>query len=460
MIQKSLLHWHQGLFLQPQHFQLESQFHQSHANRLNCLFISDGWGVNHLHIQEDALIEGRIVITHGELLFPDGSLCCIPENATVCSRRIEADQVVSGQPLKLFLGISEWKYHEANVTEIENNTVSETVSTRFYSSLSPEEIPDLHGDGTPAEVRKLSYVIKVFSEDEISQRSDYHFIPIAILERKGADIRLRYEFIPPLLNVHQWPALSSLLNGINDQVLFRVRQMEKFKRVGKQITEDETVDAATLISVQVLAQCAWEVQNLIEMPVLHPRVLWSGLCSIIARLSCFVSSLSVTGVAGADRWPAYNHSGLEEVFSQLHTQLCTALKEMATGPEFMYAMNEKNSVWQCEPEAEIFDQNHCYWLFFDNCDAGKFQQDLARIIKLSSTEELPDLVARSVSGIPLIPVDKVPFGLPVVDSGIYCRIENESPLWEKVVASKHISLFWPVQEDTQVIFYVTQRQSV
>ena len=53
------VYWHQGLLLQPQHFQLESQFHQQKMSRTTQLLHNDMWGVLSLEIQSNALLDKR-----------------------------------------------------------------------------------------------------------------------------------------------------------------------------------------------------------------------------------------------------------------------------------------------------------------------------------------------------------------------------------------------------------------
>ena len=65
------LFWHQGLFLQPQHFQLSDL----HARSLLAPFLEFGlphfWGVGETEIQKMALENRTFNPLRGEFIFPD-----------------------------------------------------------------------------------------------------------------------------------------------------------------------------------------------------------------------------------------------------------------------------------------------------------------------------------------------------------------------------------------------------
>ena len=84
------LFWHQGLFLEPQHFQHQDQYMKSLLSPLEGLQ-PYFWGVNRLEIREDALNNRSLEITAGEFLFPDGTSLIFPGNAIVPPRSFEKD---------------------------------------------------------------------------------------------------------------------------------------------------------------------------------------------------------------------------------------------------------------------------------------------------------------------------------------------------------------------------------
>ncbi|WP_108650379.1 type VI secretion system baseplate subunit TssK [Dongshaea marina] len=450
------LYWHQGLLLQPQHFQLESQYHQAHVTRITQLLGNDSWGVNSLTIHEDALAEKRLVVSEGELLFPDGSLCSIPESASVSSRQFDHAWVETGQPFTVYLGLRQWQTQGSNVAEVEAGASGAELDSRLITDLDPHTVPDLYGQGAPGQARQMRYLVKIFWESEVEQAGDYQLIPIARLERDGPNIRLCERFVPPLLNVQQWPGLRFLLTDLRDQMVSRARQVERFKQPGERMLEEGQFDVGLMLAIQALNRCAWRVQDLVETPVVHPRLMWSSLCSMVAELSSFVMDLSVAGEPGTDRWPEYDHCRLAQVFDQLQYQLKRALRGIIVGPEYVVRLEKQQGIWSCELEERALSGEFRYWLLFRGCEREKLLGDLGRMVKLASTEGLTALMARAVSGIPLTPQESTPHGLPYVEAGLYCEIDKESPLWQQVCDSRRLGLYWMSPEEGQVTLYITR----
>jgi len=85
------LFWHQGLFLQPQHFQLFDLSMRSLLSPFNNFLQPYFWGVSGLEIQKSALKNRSFTIIKGEFLFPDGTHAVFPGNALMNGRSFEKD---------------------------------------------------------------------------------------------------------------------------------------------------------------------------------------------------------------------------------------------------------------------------------------------------------------------------------------------------------------------------------
>ena len=70
---QSPLFWHQGLFLQPQHFQLQDLSFRSHLIPFQQYMQPHFWGVGAMEIEQGALGSGSFSLLTGQFLFPDGS---------------------------------------------------------------------------------------------------------------------------------------------------------------------------------------------------------------------------------------------------------------------------------------------------------------------------------------------------------------------------------------------------
>ena len=75
------LYWHQGLFIQPQHFQLADRHGASLLAPVYEYGLPCFWGVGEMDIQKAALGTRSFCLNSGTFVFPDGTLAAFPDNA-------------------------------------------------------------------------------------------------------------------------------------------------------------------------------------------------------------------------------------------------------------------------------------------------------------------------------------------------------------------------------------------
>ena len=108
MKQTRAIYWHQGMFLQPQHFQLaERQLMEQHKP-VTQSGLPHFWGVGELALSAAAVANHRIEIQSATLLFPDQSYVEYPGNAVIADRAFDAAQVRSDRPLSVIGQVEPW----------------------------------------------------------------------------------------------------------------------------------------------------------------------------------------------------------------------------------------------------------------------------------------------------------------------------------------------------------------
>jgi len=194
------LFWHQGLFLQPQHFQLKDLHNQSLLTPFNQYLNPHFWGVADIEIQDAALGNHSFDFLKGAFLFPDMTYAEFPGNAVMQARSFEHAWSEDGKSLQVYVGIKKFNDSGENVTVLSSLSNLNDVTTRFVTTTEAEDVADLHHNGPPAQVKKLYYVLKIFFENEKDLIGDYELIPLASLERDSAEIILSNRFFPPCIS--------------------------------------------------------------------------------------------------------------------------------------------------------------------------------------------------------------------------------------------------------------------
>lgn len=456
------LFWHQGLFLQPQHFQSGDIYFQSLLTPFHKFLQPHFWGVGSLEIQKTALGNFSFNLLKGEFLFPDMTYLVFPDNCLVEARSFDDAWLDGGKPFTVFIGLKKWNDSGENVAVLPKLENILEVTTRFATTENPEDIPDLHQNSPPAQIKKLHYVLKIFWETEKDKLGDYILIPIAQLKRSGEEIALSEQFIPPALTISCSSLLTNIVNEIRDQIASQGRQLESYKSErGIHTVEFGTRDMIYLLALRSLNRYIPRFFHLTESQQVHPWTMYALLRELIGELSSFSDQINVVGELedGTCLLPTYNHRNLWRCFSDASALITRLLDEITAGPEYVIQLAYDGAYYACELPPTIFEgRNRFYLVFETEMDSDSVIQSLDTTAKISSRESLPILMARALPGVKLQHIQMPPQELPRRTYSIYFQIDYHNDQWDRVRDNHNIALYWDTApEDLKVELMIVGR---
>lgn len=456
------LFWHQGLFLQPQHFQLLDLSMQSLCLPFHQFLEPHFWGVGGLEIQRAALGNRSLNLLQGAFLFPDGTYAVLPANAVMEARSFDAAWVEGGKPFPVLLGLKKWNPSGENVTVMEKLENLSAVTTRFVTVADPEKALDLHSGGPPGEVKRLYFVLKIFWETEKDQLGDYLLLPLTQLERAGAEIGLSRNYIPPSLTISSSELLLKLIREIRDQVAARSHQLEEYKsQRGIQTAEFGSRDMVYLLALRSLNRYVPVLFHLTEAQPVHPWAVFGTLRQLIGELSSFSERVNVMGeLSDGNRiLPNYDHRNLWGCFSAAQALISQLLDEITAGPEYVIRLLYDGTYYAADLNPALFEgRNRFYLALKTEEDPKTVLQSLTAVVKLCSREHLPILIARALPGIGLEHLAVPPQELPRRARSIYLAVDHHSDQWAFVQKGRNIALYWDsAPEDLEVELMVVGR---
>lgn len=460
-IQKPLF-WHQGLFLQPQHFQLLDLSFQFLFTPFYDFREPHFWGLGEIEIQKAALGRRSLNLLKGNFLFPDGSYTVLPGNALLEARTFEAAWVEGGKPFPVYIGLKKWNGAGENVTVLDKLEHLEEVPTRFVTTTHPEEVNDLHSGGPKGQVKRLYYVLKIFWETERDQLGDYILIPLAHLERVGEEIKISDRYIPPCLTISGSEPLYKIVKEIRDQISARSHQLEEYKsQRGVQTAEFGSRDMVYLLALRSLNRYVPILFHFTETQQVHPWVVYGVLRQMVGELSSFSERVNVMGelADGTQVLPNYDHRNLWECFSSAQSLITQLLDEITAGPEYVIRLIYDGTYFAADLKPAIFEGRNRFYLVLKTEEDPKFVlQSLGTVAKLSARESLPILIARALPGIGLEHLTVPPQELPRRARCLYFAVDHHSDQWVQVQRGHNIALYWDnAPEDLEVELMVVGR---
>jgi type VI secretion system protein ImpJ len=460
-VQKPLF-WHQGLFLQPQHFQLLDRTYQGLLTPYQQFLEPHFWGVGNMEIMKGALGAKSFNLLKGDFLFPDGTYVSLPGNALINARAFDEAWVDGGRPFTVYLGLKKWNGDGENVTVLPTLENSESVHTRFVAAADPEEMRDLHAGGPEGQVKRLHFALKIFWETEREQLGDYQSIPIAQLERFGNEVRLSEDFIPPCLSFSSSESLQKLAREIRDQVTARGYQLEEHKsKRGVQTAEFGSRDMVYFLALRSVNRYVPLLFHYTESEQVHPWHLFGVLRQLIGELTTFSERVSVLGELedGKRAIPEYDHCDLWRCFSAAQNMVSHLLDEITAGPEYVIRLVFDGTYYAADLKPAVFGGRNRFYLAVKTIDDPKLLiESLGTIAKLSSKEHLAMLVSRALPGIGLDYLQVPPQELPRRANTVYFVVDHHDEQWAAVAKSHSLALYWnSAPEDADIELMVVGR---
>ena len=458
-----LLHWRQGLFLQPQHFQLLERSLRSLLAPYQDCAVPCFWGVREVIIQKAALGTRSVSLTSGAFLFPDGTYAVFPGSGLLDARPFDEAWVEGGKPLTVYVGLRNWNSAGPNVTIREKLDDLVGANLRFVSAADAEETEDLHSGGPPGQIERLSYAMKLFFESEREQLGDYQVIPIAQLERMGDEIRLSDRFIPPCLTISGSESLLRLLKEIRDQLAARGYQLGEMKRQrGIQTAEFGSRDMVYLLALRSLNRYVPILFHFLETTQVHPWAVYGLLRQLVGELSSFSEKVDVMGRVESENWalPVYDHENLWECFSSARTLISRLLEEITAGPEYVLPLIYDGTYFAAELKPAVFEgKNRFFLVLHTEVDPKAVVTSIATVAKLSSREQMPLLIARALPSVALEHLPVPPQELPRRAQTVYFAVDHHGEQWNRVKKGNNIAFYWDnAPKDLVVELMVVSRQ--
>ena len=453
--------WHQGLFLQPQHFQLAERYQQSLLYPYQAFQQPHFWGVCSLEMMSSSLNHRTCEIEKGEFIFPDGSFVSIPDNAVISSRSFESEWVDPEKPFVIYLGIHKFSQFDENVTVVNDLTDLSDINTRYVSTSNPEDVRDMYLDGPQAQVKFLRHVVKVVFENEKDEMNDYELIPVAQVIRDGDTLMYDRQFIPPVVTIDAMPELSRLIKEIRDEIMGRALQLSSYKAP---VHAKKEFDANLLrykMALQSLSRFVPRLFHISECGNVHPWMVYGVLRELAGEVSTFTDRVSVLGETsdGERLMPGYSHTELGHCFSSASALITQLLNEITIGPQYLVEMQNDTVAYTADVPAEFFTEHVDFYLIVNTLDDfEQTQQSLLTAAKLSSRDMVETLVDRSLPGVGMIYLPAPPPGLPRRPNSYYLRLDTHDDQWSSVTRQENVALLWEeAPEDTRVELVVVRK---
>lgn len=443
------VNWHEGLFLQPHHFQAWDRHWSERLAASESWQNPHGYGLVEIAINSSALASGYFQLDTLKAKTPGGTMIELaagqqserrdvrPEFEQISSelarRHTENSSIAT---LTVYLGVPRLRLGAANVSHGEAEVEGQS---RWSAEL--KEYPDETDSASiqPVELRRVNARI-LFSTEDLS---GYDALAIAKVHR-GADgiaVEIEPEYIPPLLDCTAWPGLQQGLLSTACELLMRTSEKlgTSIADEGPTLDPSSSIGLQRILALQVVNPAAATLAALRNMRGIHPRQVYFEFSRLAGALDSF------TPQRYCETPPAYDHEDVGPVLEKLLQRIVRNLELLDAKPytqKFFFgtangmrvdlepAAIEKSKRWIL---GALVNDGSPSW-FIDLVTSAKLDW------KLGSDRQIEQIFSRREPGVQTSALDSLPDYLPRNVGWAYFEIDPSSATWQDVIESRSLAI--------------------
>ena len=430
--------WGEGLFLRPQHFQVQDRYHEQHLNQTIRATIPFAYGIQDIRFDENQLGLHVLALEKIEMIWQDGEIYSAPAQDLLPEPILLDDLNLRGE-MQIYLALPILQPNKKNVS-YENTTQP----SRYHSYLT--ETHDLFTDATPAEItllrRRAEFKLLDVNIEPNHELDGFIYLPIGKIKRQSSgNFEFDHKFIPPILHIQSNDTLINNLKRHLNVIKAKIKTIQTNNRENEQkLIEFRSGDIVSFWLVNALNTAHSTLNHIYHHPQIHPERLFCELLRLTGSLLTFSTAYDV------DQLPQYKHHHLQECFGQLDLILRDLLDTIISNRYISISLKEiRPSYWVGSLETDKITRNTRLYIAVSSgmMQAHELIQIVPLRFKVGNTVDVEQRVVAALPAIPLQHLIQVPTAIPVRSGVSYFEIEPHDELYQRMLDSETICIYVP-----------------
>lgn len=416
--------WLEGMFLEPQHFQMQDRYHEHLLHTKIHAINAHHWGFSEIEIDEQLLAIGKLGLRKAKGFFQDGTFVDIP----VRDRLPVPFQIPAGMINTIF-------YLAIPMRELSAETGENDTKELYRYHMSTIEVKDSSaGNANTTEIQVGSLSCHIFSEQD--DRSSFHCLQFAkILEsRANYFITLDKDFLPHAIDIHAHKNLSQLIHELYGLLNHRAEALAS--RLNDMHSAG-TAEAVDLMMLQLVNRYEPILHYLQYKTSIHPEFLFHILVQLMGEITTFTHEKR-----RPDTMPIYHHHNLYDTFQPIVRELRNALNKVLEQNAVSIPLYAKQlGLWTGQfQEQSLISECTFILAVYADLPIEVIQKTFAAHIKIAPVEQIQAIVSRQLPGVDIQLMNVVPRKIPYHANFLYFVVNTKHELWKALDKSSGIAL--------------------
>lgn len=408
--------WSEGTYVSPQHFQQNDRYTDDKLHNIVRFAQAHYYGVFDLDFNDSLLKQGVVSLSRLEIAFEDGTVF-IPTP-------LEIDLLKFSMPAniaetKLYLVIIRVTA-SSNEVSYESDDIKNTRYTAFEKPLV--DTSDNDSDSRVVTLARLN--ARLMLEDDI--HSSLIKIPLAIVSSNdNFEVEIQQGYIPPTLIAQKNNKLNNYINELYGLLL------QKSKSLAGAVNDPNrggSLEITDFLMLQTVNRyLAYMLHQKQASNHTHPEELFISLSKLCGDLMTFLPTRKMGDM------PVYNHRNLKDCYQHLMSNLRISLSTILEQRIIRIDLSKKDSATYVAqtPNAQILNIADFVLAVKADMPNETLRHNLPSIMKISTVEQIGELVAYHLPGIKLNALSVAPRELPYHSGYVYFELDKQTELWER-----------------------------
>jgi type VI secretion system protein ImpJ len=428
------VHWSEGLFLRPHHFQAADRYWAE------ALHTSEHWdhqyhyGLRAIELSAEAIANYQCQVNVCQARLKDGTLITIDPGQEL--DRVDLKEAFAKETtVRVYLAVPRLRLGAANVTPS-----GETAKSRYQDVKESVQDESYGGNDQEVQLRALNVRLLLSTQDH----SGYEVLPIVQIERAGAQEAVPQvdpRYFPPVLAIEAWPPLGrDIVRAIYDIIGKKIEVLsEQVINRGITLVSQEPGDLDRLLMLAQLNVASSALGVLSFALGVHPLTAYMELCRIVGRLSIFGPRRR------SPELPPYDHDDLARIFRYLKEQielLLDSIRDYEYEQRFFVGEGKGMRVTL---EAKWLGAD---WQWVVGVLRGNLtEQECMALLapgeldwKLGSARQVDSLFEYGAEGLHLSPLVQAPRALPPSRDWVYYEVSRQNAAWKDVFQTQTLAM--------------------
>ena len=427
--------WHEGLILTQQHFQQQEQWSDFALRQFATAALTHAWGTLDVEVDEQALATSRLKLTRLKLVFPDGTpVDSLTADALPPARDLAHDLPADMQAVTVLAALA---LPDANGNNCRMDETALARPRRYFREFV--KVRDLNGTDE-SEISAARYAVRLLFDFE--PHADDTVCAIARLKRATTgQFQVDHAWVPPCLTLAAHALHVARIGRLADilqakSLALGARRNERLE----QVTEYGVADVQLFWLLHCI-HTAWPQLRLVAAhPARPPEQLYVTLAQLASALTAFSTSTQLVDI------PQYDHEYADTVFAKLEEMIRALIDAIIPSRVISIGLTHSSAtLWSGQINDDRLLEKPVDWYLSVNSTMPAYElvEQFPRLCKVSSAEEIENIINAALPGIALKPVQRVPAAIPVRLDNQYFSLDGSSPALARMLATRTCQIYLP-----------------